>query len=79
MRDSSAPAQVHPLAEDVDRDHLLGARAASRRVLPSLGKRLRAVDVELVLVLEAAEQPAAAAGDLRRVEREALVLGEARG
>ena len=53
--------------------------ARSRASCPSLGKRLRGVDVELVLVPEAAEQPAAAAGDLGRVEREVLVLGERRG
>ncbi len=68
-------AQEDPLPEDVHRDDLLGPRDVAS-IFPSLGKRLPRRDVELVLVLEAAEQPAAAAGDLRRVEREVLVLGE---
>ena len=45
--------------------------------LPLLGKSLALCDVELVLVAQAAHEPPAGAGDLRRVEREALVLGHA--
>ena len=51
-----------------------GPRGVER--LPLAGEALARRHVELVLVLEAAEQPAAAAGDLGRVEREVLVLGE---
>ena len=64
-----------PLAEDVDRDDLLGADRGSQG-LAFLGEALAGGDVEVVLVLEAAEQPAAPAGDLRWVEREVLVLGQ---
>jgi hypothetical protein len=60
-------AQVDPLPEDVDRDHLLGA-AQGRDRLALARKALPRGDVELVLVLETAEQAPAPAGDLRRVE-----------
>src|SRR6266540_2006730 len=42
--------------------------------LPFLGKAPPGGDVELVLVLEAAEQPAAPARDLRRIEGKVLIL-----
>src|SRR2546421_1986140 len=41
-----------------------------------LREALAGLHVEVVLVAEAAQQPAAAARDLRRVERQVLVLGE---
>ena len=45
--------------------------------LPLLRESLAALHVELVLVAQAAHQAAARAGDLRWVERQALVLGYA--
>ena len=65
-----------PLPEDVDRDHPLAPRGRAQG-LALLGEPPPRGDVELVLVLEAAEQAAAAAGDLAGVEREVLVLGQA--
>src|ERR1041385_1851811 len=62
-----------PLPEDVDRDHLLRSAGRAQR-LALLGEPLPRGDVELVLVLEAAEQPPAPARDLGRVEGEVLVL-----
>ena len=64
-----------PLAEDVHRHDLLHADRGPH-ALPLAGESLAGLDVELVLVLEAAEQPPATARDLRGVEREVLVLGE---
>src|ERR1051326_4573153 len=64
-----------PLPENVDRDHLLRSAGRAQR-LALLGEPLPRGDVELVLVLEAAEQPPAPARDLGRVEGEVLVLGE---
>jgi hypothetical protein len=43
-----------PLAKDIDRDHSLGADRRPQR-LPFLGKTLASGDIEVVLVLEAAE------------------------
>ena len=68
-------AEEDPLPEDIDRDHLLRTDRCPQR-LALLGKPLAGGDVEIVLVLEAAEQPATAAGNLGRVEREMLILGQ---
>jgi hypothetical protein len=68
-------AEKHPLSEDVHRHHALGALTGAER-LALLGEPFTRCDIELVLVLETAEQAAAAAGDLGRVEREMLILGE---
>ena len=48
-----------------------------REDLPFLREALPALHVELVLVAQAAHQPPARAGDLRRVERQPLVLRDA--
>ena len=69
-------AQRDALAEDVVRDDFLLA-AAGDEDASFLGEALSALHVELVLVAQAAHQPPARAGDLRRVEREPLVLGDA--
>src|SRR5690606_9130370 len=45
--------------------------------LAFLREALARCQVELVLVLEAAKEPAASTADLCRIERESLVLGEA--
>ena len=56
-------AEEDALAEDVYRNHLLRSDGGAKRLaLP--GEPLAGLDVELVLVLEAAEQPAASARDL---------------
>src|SRR5687768_13132616 len=68
-------AQEYPLAEDVDRHDLFRADRGLER-FAFLGEALPRLHVELVLVLEAAEEPAAAAGDLGGIEREVLVLRE---
>src|SRR5690606_14486237 len=65
-----------PLAEEVHGHHALRAPPGAQR-LAGAGEALARGDVEVVLVLEAAEQAAAPAGNLRGVERERLVLGEA--
>lgn len=67
--------QRDPLPEDVHADDLLGALGRDHD-LSFLREALAALNVELVLVAQAAEQPPAGAGDLRRVEAEALVLGD---
>src|SRR3989304_3712430 len=70
-----SPPQQDALAEDVHGlDPLLAARGPKH--FPFLRKALAAGHVELVLVTEAAQQASAAAGDLRRVQREPLVLGQ---
>ena len=69
-------AQRHALAEDVVRDDLLLAlRRANDPAF--LRKALAALHVELVLVAQAAHQPPARAGDLRRIERQPLILRDA--
>ena len=67
--------EEHPLAEDVHRDDALGA-PRGREGLSLLGEAPAGGDIELVLVLEAAEQATASARDLAGVEGEMLVLGE---
>jgi len=69
-----------PFPEDVHRHDSLGASARAEH-LALLGKPLAGLHIELVLVLEAAEQPAAPTRDLGRVEGEVLVLrqGKAHG
>src|SRR3954468_9934382 len=69
-------SEKDPLPEYVDGDDLLGAHRCSKG-LPLLGEALAGGDIKVVLVLEAAEQPAASAGDLRRIERQVLVLSQA--
>jgi hypothetical protein len=60
-------AEEDPLAENVDgNDPFLAAVGAQR--LSLLGKALARGDIELMLILEAAEQPAASAGNLGRIE-----------
>src|SRR5260370_30843110 len=67
------PAQRHALAKDVHRQHTLEADAGAEH-LAFLGKALAALHVEVVLVMQAAQQPPARARDLRGIEREVLVL-----
>src|SRR5512143_2952583 len=68
-------AQRDAVAEDIHGQHPLGPYGGLQH-LPFLGEALAALDIEVVLVVEAAQQPAAGAGDLRRIEREVLVLGD---
>src|SRR5947199_8992784 len=74
-RGSGLAAERYLFREDVHREDLLQPDAGAQR-LAFLGEPLAGLHVEIVLVAEAAQQPAAPAGDLRRVEREVLVLGE---
>jgi hypothetical protein len=68
-------AQRHALAEDVVADHLLLAlRGGEDAAL--LGEALALLDVEVVFVAQRTHQAAARAADLRRVQREVLVLGD---
>src|SRR5256884_4384910 len=63
------------LAEDVHGEYALGTRGGAQD--PALlGEAFARLHVEVVLVAEAAEQAPAAARDLRRVERQVLILGE---
>jgi len=83
QRDDPAPigaAEEDALAEDVDRDHFFLALCGLQH-LAFAREALAGRDVELMLVPQTAEQAATAAGDLRRVEREVLILreGEADG
>jgi len=55
--------------------HALGPHGGAQHP-PLLGEPLARLHVEIVLVAEAAQQPPAAARDLRRVERQVLILGE---
>src|SRR5690606_35209951 len=65
----------HALAPDIHADHLLASERRLQRA--SLAREpLAGCDVRVVLVGEAAHEAPAAAGDLCRVERESLVLGE---
>src|SRR6202011_5030320 len=48
-----------------------------RHELAFLRETLATLDVELVLVAQAAHQAPARAGDLRRIERQTLILGNA--
>ena len=67
--------QEDPFPEQVHGHDAFGAEGGSDD-LPFLGKPLPRGYVEGVLVLQAAEEPAAAAGNLARVQGEALVLGQ---
>src|SRR5690606_18685515 len=67
--------EQHALAPDVDAHDLLPAARREER-LALAREALARLHVAVVFVREAAHQPAAAPGDLRRVEREALVLRE---
>src|SRR6185503_16009602 len=62
--------------KDVDR-HELFFTARSGENLSFFRESFSALHIKLVLVTKAAHQPAARAGDLRRVEREPLVLCDA--
>ena len=59
--------EENPLAEDVDCDDLLRPDRCSQG-LSLLGEALSGGDVEIMLVFEAAEQPAASARDLGWVQ-----------
>jgi hypothetical protein len=61
------------LAKDVDRQNFLFA-TRSDDDLAFLGKTLSRLHVEVVLVAQTAHQPPARAGDLRRIQRQALIL-----
>src|SRR5947208_1546626 len=65
----------HGLAEHIHRQHALEPHRGAQHS-PLLGEPLARLHVEVVLVAEAAQQPPAPAGDLRRVERQVLILGE---
>ena len=68
--------QRDALVEDVDaHDFLFAERGGDD--LSFLRESLAALDVELVLIAQAAHQAAARAGDLGRVERQPLILGDA--
>ncbi len=81
LDDASLPRLVQQrdlVVPDVDGDHLFRAlRRADRFPFP--GKTLSGGEVRIVFVRQAAHQPATGAGNLRRVEREVLILGELQG
>src|SRR5690606_13989225 len=66
------------VAEDVPADHLLLAVRRPERTA-DLREALLRLHVEFVLVVQAGHQPTAGAGNLRRVERQPLVLRELEG
>src|SRR5258708_36336589 len=72
-RVSRVGAERHGLAEDVHRQHALRPRAGAQQP-PLFGEALAGLHVEVVLVTQTAEQPAAAARDLGRIERQVLIL-----
>src|SRR5690606_2544249 len=63
------------VAPDVDGDHLLRAASCTQNA-PLAGKALAGGEVRVVFIGEAAHEPPTRARDLRRVQREILVLGE---
>src|SRR5688500_2775893 len=66
-------SESYPLTENVDRQHLFLA-PGGHDDLSFLGEALATLDVELVLVAQAAHETPARAGDLRGIQRKALVL-----
>src|ERR1051326_1699290 len=72
---ASFQAERHGLAEDVDGEHPLGTGGGAQDST-LFGEALARLHVEVVLVAQAAEQAPAPARDLRRVERQVLILGE---
>src|SRR6185437_6175261 len=62
-----------PIPENINGQHLLLAGRGAKD-FSFLGETLSALDVEIVLIMETAEQAAARAGNLRRIEREVLCL-----
>src|SRR5205085_10792124 len=69
-------AQCHALAKDIVRDNLLLAAAGAQQ-LSLLREAFALLDIELVLVAEAAHEATARARDLRGIERQALILRDA--
>jgi len=69
--------EEYALAKDIYRDHLLRPHRSLQR-FAFLREALARGDVKVVLVFQAAKEPATASGDLRWVEREMLILGEAK-